>query len=82
VCETQSLTLRVDYRLKVVKKSVLGKTHGPKTQAVPGGWTKFHSAELHNLYSSQNIIQVINSRRKRWVGHVAHTAERRGAHRN
>jgi len=35
---------------------------------------------LSDLYSSLNIIQVIKSRRKRWVGHVARMT-RRGAYR-
>jgi hypothetical protein len=30
-----------------------------------------HNEELHNLYSSPNIIRVIKSRRMRWAGHVA-----------
>jgi hypothetical protein len=28
--------------------------------------------ELHDLYSSPNIVRVIKSRRMRWAGHVAH----------
>jgi hypothetical protein len=39
------------------------------------GWRKLHNKELHNLYSSPNIIRVIKSRRMRWVGHVAHMVE-------
>jgi hypothetical protein len=40
-------------------------------------WMKLHSGELHNLYSSPNIIRQIKSRRMRWVEHVAHMAEER-----
>jgi hypothetical protein len=36
-----------------------------------GDWRKLHNEELHNLYSSPNIIRVIESRRIRWAGHVA-----------
>jgi hypothetical protein len=48
---------------------------------VIGHWRKLHSEEDHNLYSSQNIVMIINSRRIRWVGHLAHTGEMRNAYR-
>jgi hypothetical protein len=35
------------------------------------GWRKLHKDEMHDLYSSTNIIQVLKSRKMRWVGHVA-----------
>jgi hypothetical protein len=38
---------------------------------------QLHNDDLHNLYSSPNIITVINSRRTRWARHVARTGERR-----
>jgi hypothetical protein len=50
------------------------------TQEVTGGWKKLHLEELHNLYSSQNIIRIVKSRRMRWAGHVTHTGEMRHAH--
>jgi hypothetical protein len=37
---------------------------------VEGGWRRLHNEELHYVYTSQNIIRVIKSRRMRWVGHV------------
>jgi hypothetical protein len=40
-----------------------------------------HNDELHNLYSSLNIIRVIKSRRMRWAGHVARRGEGRGVYR-
>jgi transcription termination factor 2 len=40
-----------------------------------------HNDELHNLYSSPNIVRVIKSRRMRWVGHVARRGEGRGVYR-
>jgi hypothetical protein len=46
---------------------------------VTGGRRKLHSEELHDLYSSPNIIGIIKSRRMMWVGHVAQMGEKRNA---
>jgi hypothetical protein len=48
---------------------------------VTGGWRKLHNEELHNLYSSPNIIRMIKSRWMRWAGHVARMGEKRNAYR-
>jgi len=40
-----------------------------------------HDEELNDLYCSQNIVQVIKSRRKSWAGHVARVGEERGVYR-
>jgi hypothetical protein len=48
---------------------------------VTGACRKLHKEELHDLYSSPNIIRVIKSRRVRWAGHVARMWEIRNAHR-
>jgi hypothetical protein len=48
---------------------------------VRGDWSKLHNEELHNLYSSPNIIRMIKSRRMRWAGHVARMGEKRNAYR-
>jgi hypothetical protein len=42
---------------------------------------KLHNDDLHDLYSSPNIVRVIKSRRMRWAGHVARMGERKGAYR-
>jgi len=47
---------------------------------VAGGWRRLHNEELHNLYTSPNIIRVIKSERMRWAGHVAHTGELRNTY--
>jgi hypothetical protein len=45
-----------------------------------GGWRKLHNEELHNLYSSPNVIRMIKSRKMRWAGHVACMAKMRNAY--
>jgi hypothetical protein len=50
---------------------VLRRIFGPKMEEVAGGWRRLHNEELHNLYSSANIIRVIMSRRVRLSGNVA-----------
>jgi hypothetical protein len=69
--ETWSLTLREEHRLRVFQNRVLGGIFGPKRDEVMGEWRKLHGRELHNLYSSPDIIRQIKSRRMRWAGHVA-----------
>jgi hypothetical protein len=70
-CETWSLTLRKKHRLRVSENRVLRRIFGPKREE-DGSWRKLHNDEIHSLYSSQNIVKVIKSRRMRWAGHVAH----------
>jgi hypothetical protein len=79
-CETWSLTLREERRLKVYENRVMRRIFGPKRDEVTGEWRKFHSEERHNLYSSPDIIRQIKSRRMRWVGHVARMEEYRKAY--
>jgi hypothetical protein len=50
---------------------VLRIIFGPKRDEVMGEWRKLHNGELHNLYSSPDIIRQTKSRKMRWVGHVA-----------
>jgi hypothetical protein len=45
------------------------------------GWRKLHNEELHNLYSSPDIIRIIKSRRVKWVGHEARMGEKRNVYR-
>jgi hypothetical protein len=80
-CETWSLTLREEHRLRVFENSVLRRIFGPKRDHVTGDWRKLHNDELHNLYSSPDIIRMIKSMRMRWAGHVARMGETRNAYR-
>jgi hypothetical protein len=79
-CETWSLTLREEHRLRVSENRVLRRIFGPKRDEMTGGWRKLHNEELHGLYSSLSIIRVIKARRIRWAGHVARTGKVRGAY--
>jgi hypothetical protein len=56
---------------------LLRRIFGPKWDEVTGEWRKLHNGELHNLYSSSDIIRQIKSKRMRWAGHVAHMGEGR-----
>jgi hypothetical protein len=56
---------------------VLGRIFGPKRDEVTGEWRKLCSEELHNLYSSPDIIRHVKSGRTRWAGHVACMGEER-----
>ena len=61
-CETWSLTLREERRLRVFDNSVLGRIFGPKRDEAVGEWRKLHNEELHDLYCSSNIVRVTKSR--------------------
>jgi hypothetical protein len=59
---------------------VLRKIFGPEREE-DGSWRKLCNDELHNLYSSPNIVRVIKSKRMGWAGHVACIVEGRGVYR-
>jgi hypothetical protein len=80
-CETWSLTLREERRLRVFENRVLRKIFGPKRNEVIREWRKLHNEELNDLYSSPNIVRVIKSRRMRLAGHVARMGKGRGVYR-
>jgi hypothetical protein len=70
-CETWSLTLTEERRLRVFEKRVLRRIFGPKRDEGKGEWRKIRDEELNDLNSSPNIVGVIKSRRMRQIGHVA-----------
>jgi hypothetical protein len=73
--------LREEHRLRIFENRVLMRMFEPKREE-DGSWRKLHNDELHDLYSSPNIVRVIKSRSMRWVGHVARMGEIRGVYRD
>jgi hypothetical protein len=62
-CETWSLTVREEHRLRVFEQRVLRRIFGPRRDEVTGDWRKLHNEELHNLYSSpKNMPHICNSK--------------------
>jgi hypothetical protein len=76
-CETWSLALREEHRLRVFERRVLSRIFGTKRDEVTGEWRKLHNEELHSLYSSPDIINKIKSKRMRWARHVARMGDER-----
>jgi hypothetical protein len=67
--------------VRVFENRALRIVIGSKKDEVTGEWRKLHNEELHDLYSSPNIVWVIKSRRTRWAGHVAQVGEGKGVYR-
>jgi hypothetical protein len=64
-CETWSVTLREEHRLRVFENRLLRKTFGPNREDITRELRRLHNKELYALYCSPNIIWVIISRRMR-----------------
>jgi hypothetical protein len=75
-CETWSLTLREEHRLRVFENMVLRRIFEPKKDEMKGEWRKLHKEELRNLYSLPSIIRMIKSRKNKWAGNVAQMMRR------
>jgi hypothetical protein len=76
-CETCSLTLKEEHRMRVFESRVLRRIFGPKRMT--GDWRRPYNEELHNLYSS-SIIRMIKPRRMKWTGRVARMGAKRNAY--
>jgi hypothetical protein len=50
---------------------MLRRIFGAKREKVTGGWRNLDNEELHNLYSSCNLIRLIKLRGLKWMEHVA-----------
>jgi hypothetical protein len=56
-----TLSPREEHRLRVFENRVLRRIFGPKRDEVTGEWRKLHNEELHNMYSSPDIIRQVKS---------------------
>jgi len=79
-CETWSLALREERKLRVFENMVL-RIFGPRRDEVTGEWRKLHNEELNDLHCSPNVVRVIKWRRMRWAGHVARMGQERVVYR-
>ena len=70
-CETWSVILREECRLRIFESRTMRGIFGPERNEMIGEWRKLHTQELNDLYSSPNIIRLVESRKMRWVGNVA-----------
>jgi hypothetical protein len=80
-CETWSLILRKEHRVRVFENRAPRRIFGQRKDKVTGCWRKLHNEELRNLYSSPSIIRMSKSQRMRWAGHVAQTGGNKNAYR-
>ena len=80
-CETWSLTLREERKLRVFENMVLRRIFRPRRDEVTEEWRRLRNEELNDLYSLPNIVRVIKSRRMRSTGHVACMGEERRVYR-
>ena len=70
-CETWSITLMKEHRMRVFENRVLRRIFGPNRDNVTVEWRRLYNEELDDLFSSPNSNRVIKSGRMRWAGHVA-----------
>ncbi|PSN39682.1 hypothetical protein C0J52_14416 [Blattella germanica] len=77
-CETWTLTLRDEKRLRVFENKVLRKMYGPERDEATGEWRRLQNTELKDLYGKPDIIRKIKSHRLRRAGQVARMGDERG----
>ena len=75
-----SFRLKEERRLRIFEIRLLRKIFWPKRDEVTEEWRRLRNEELHDLYSSRNIIRMIKSRTMKWAGHKAHMGEKRRAY--
>ena len=69
--QTHVSTTNIHWSDKLHENMVLRRIFVPRRNEVTGEWRRLYNEELHDFYSSPNIVRVIKSRRMRWAGHVA-----------
>jgi hypothetical protein len=69
------------YRLRMLENRVLKRIFEPKRDEILRVKGKVHDEELHNMFSSRNILRMITSRRMRWEVHVTRMGEKWNAYR-
>jgi hypothetical protein len=67
-CETWSVTLSKEHRLRVFENRVLRRMFGHLREELAGGWRRPHNEKLHNLYASPNFIRLMKSSKIKWAG--------------
>jgi hypothetical protein len=66
--------------MKVFENRVLRRIFGPKRDEIIGGRIKLYNEELHNLYTSSNIIRMIKSKRMKWTRSIARMGDKQNTH--
>ena len=79
-CETCSLILREEHRLRVFENRVLRTIFGPEWDKLKKEFRKLSNDDVNDLYLSPNITWVIKSGRMGWTGHVGRMGESRGVY--
>ena len=77
-CETWSLTLWEESRLRVFENMVLRRIFGPRRNEVTGKWMRLHNEEPNGLYTSPKIVRIIKSRIMKLAGQMARIGDERG----
>ena len=79
-CETWSLTLREECRLRVFENRVLRRILGSKRDEVTGNGEDYITGSFMLCTPHQILMWLIKARGMRWTWHVARMGERRGAY--
>jgi hypothetical protein len=77
-CETWSLILREERRLRVFENRVLRRSFEPMRGEVTWKWREVHNEELNDLYASPNTIRVAKLIKMKWTVHIAFMKDRKG----
>lgn len=76
-CETWTLTVANEERLRIFERRILRKIYGPLSDTTTGRYRIRTNKELEDLYGTSTIVREIKSRRLQWAGHVRRLPESR-----